>query len=70
MSRRLACVLGGLALTVAFVAPVVSAPPVGATPTAETFSYTGSADTYTVPVGVTQVQIETWGAQRRDVQRY
>ncbi len=28
-----------------------------------TFSYTGAADTYTVPLGVTSIQIEAWGAQ-------
>ena len=28
-----------------------------------TFSYTGSVQTYTVPAGVTSIQIETWGAQ-------
>ncbi len=61
MSRRLACVLGGLALIVALVTPALSAAPAGATPT--TFSFTGSVDTYTVPDGVTQVAVETWGAQ-------
>lgn len=29
----------------------------------ETFSYTGAVQTYTVPDGVTLVEIETWGAQ-------
>ena len=28
-----------------------------------TFSYTGAVQTYTVPVGVTSIQLETWGAQ-------
>ncbi len=28
-----------------------------------TFNYTGAAQTYTVPAGVTSIQIETWGAQ-------
>ena len=28
-----------------------------------TFAYTGSTQTYTVPPGVTNIQIETWGAQ-------
>ncbi|NOQ74084.1 MAG: hypothetical protein GQ574_18905, partial [Crocinitomix sp.] len=28
-----------------------------------TFSYTGGAQTYTVPPGVTSIQIESWGAQ-------
>lgn len=28
-----------------------------------TFSYTGAVQTYTVPVGVTSIQIDTWGAQ-------
>ena len=28
-----------------------------------TLSYTGSVQTYTVPVGVTSIQLETWGAQ-------
>ncbi len=28
-----------------------------------TFSFTGGVQTYTVPVGVTSIQIETWGAQ-------
>ncbi|WP_460587054.1 glycine-rich protein [Haliea atlantica] len=29
---------------------------------AQTFSYTGSPQTYTVPAGVSQIQIEAWGA--------
>ena len=28
-----------------------------------TFNYTGAVQTYTVPVGVTSIQIETWGAE-------
>ncbi len=28
-----------------------------------TFSYTGGVQTYTVPLGVTSIQLETWGAQ-------
>src|SRR6056300_1797102 len=28
-----------------------------------TFDYTGSMQTYTVPPGVTEIQIECWGAQ-------
>ena len=30
---------------------------------ATTFSYTGAVQTYTVPLGVTSIQLETWGAQ-------
>ena len=30
---------------------------------ATTFSFTGAVQTYTVPLGVTSIQIETWGAQ-------
>ncbi|MBK9729081.1 MAG: HYR domain-containing protein [Saprospiraceae bacterium] len=32
-------------------------------PGAQTFNYTGAAQTYVVPAGVTSVNIETWGAQ-------
>ena len=30
---------------------------------ATTFSFTGAVQTYTVPLGVTSIQLETWGAQ-------
>lgn len=30
---------------------------------ATTFSYTGASETYTVPAGITNIQIEAWGAQ-------
>ncbi len=32
-------------------------------PTTQTFSYTGSVQTYTVPAGVTSLTIEAWGAE-------
>ena len=31
------------------------------------YAYTGAAQTFTVPTGVTQLQVETWGAQGGDV---
>ncbi len=31
------------------------------------YTYTGAAKTFTVPTGVTQLQVETWGAQGGDV---
>ena len=32
----------------------------------QTYNYTGSVQTYTVPAGVTSVTIEAWGAQGGD----
>jgi hypothetical protein len=40
--------------------------PVGTNPCGsgtQTFNYTGSSQTFTVPVGITKITIETWGAQ-------
>src|SRR5947209_18359959 len=71
--KKIAAVLyatGLMGFSLAVVGLVVSAGPAGAAPSCVgtttvtcTFSYTGAADSFTVPVGITQVSILASGAQ-------
>jgi hypothetical protein len=45
--------------------PTGPAGPAGAGQTTVTFTFTGAQQTWTVPSGVTEVQIEVWGRRRR-----
>ena len=47
----------------ALISAVASAPPAGASTITDSFSYTGAAQTWTVPDGVTHAVFEIWGAQ-------
>jgi hypothetical protein len=44
------------------IAPVLERP-AGADPTTVEFTYTGSAQSWTVPPGVTEIRVDAWGAQ-------
>ncbi|MFE3186436.1 PxKF domain-containing protein [Streptomyces violascens] len=56
---------GTMALALAGAGLVAFAPPASASTTA-TFSYTGSAQTFTVPAWVTSVSVDAFGAQGQD----